>query len=92
MGANGLAIESNNEEEENPCDDIFCSAGRECVTNIETNEAKCECIEECPYEVHPRRMVKIFQLKIAICSPNCVQIWKSRERKTVFCRVRHKKC
>ena len=30
--------------------------------------------------------------KIAICSPNCVQIWKSRDRKMVFCRVRHKKC
>ena len=29
---------------------------------------------------------------IAICSPNCLQIWKGRDRKTVFCRVRHKKC
>ena len=66
MGANGLAIESNNEEEEenNPCDEIFCTAGQECVTNIETNEAKCECVKECPYEVHPRRMVKkVFLLK-----------------------------
>ena len=33
------------------------------------------------------------QVKIlAICSPNCVQIWKGRDRKMVFCRVRHKKC
>ena len=30
-------------------------------------------------------------LCIAICSPNCVQIWKGRDQKTVFCRVRHKK-
>ena len=30
-------------------------------------------------------------LEIAICSPNCVQIWQGRDRKTVFCRVRHKK-
>ena len=61
LGANSLAIESNNEEEENnPCDDIFCTAGQECVTNIETNEAKCECVQECPYEVHPRRMVKKY--------------------------------
>ena len=31
---------------------------------------------------------------LALCSPNCVQIWKGRDRKTVFCRVsmRHKKC
>ena len=29
---------------------------------------------------------------IAICSQNCVQIWKGRDRKTAFCRVRHKKC
>ena len=29
---------------------------------------------------------------IAICSQNCVQIWKGKDRKTVFCRVRHKKC
>ena len=28
---------------------------------------------------------------IAISSPNCVQIWKGRDRKTVFWRVRHKK-
>ena len=25
-------------------------------------------------------------------SPNCVQIWKGRDQKTVFCRVRCKKC
>ena len=25
---------------------------------------------------------------IAICSPNCVQIWKGRDQKMVFCRVR----
>ena len=62
FGTNGLAIEPNNEET-NPCDNIFCSAGRDCVTNLETNEAKCECVQECPYEVHPRRMVKIFQFK-----------------------------
>ena len=30
--------------------------------------------------------------ELVICSPNCVQIWKGRDRKTVFCRVRHKKC
>merc|ERR1712079_772906 len=36
---------------------FFCTAGQECVTNIETNEAKCECVKECPHEVHPRRMV-----------------------------------
>ena len=29
---------------------------------------------------------------IAICSPNCVQIGKDIDRKTFFCRVRHKKC
>ena len=29
---------------------------------------------------------------IANCSPNCVQIWKGRDQKTVFCRVRHIKC
>ena len=34
---------------------------------------------------------KVLKL-IAICSPNCVQIWKGRDRKTVFCSVRHKKC
>ena len=28
--------------------------------------------------------------KIAICSTNCVQMWKGRDQKTVFCRVRHK--
>ena len=28
---------------------------------------------------------------IAICSPNCFQIWKGRDRKMDFCRVRHKK-
>ena len=27
-----------------------------------------------------------------ICFPNCVQIWKGRDWKTVFCIVRHKKC
>ena len=44
-------------------------------------------------------MKKIFQKPLiwafealAICFPNCVQIWKGRDRKTVFCRVRHKKC
>ena len=34
---------------------------------------------------------KISKMR-AICSPNCVQIWKGRDRKTVFCRVSHKKC
>ena len=29
---------------------------------------------------------------IAICSPNCVQIYKGRDREMVFCRARHKKC
>ena len=29
--------------------------------------------------------------KIAICSTNCVQMWKGRDQKTVFCSVRHKK-
>ena len=29
---------------------------------------------------------------LAICSPNCIQIWKGRDRNTVFFRVRHKKC
>ena len=29
---------------------------------------------------------------IAICSPNGVQIWKGRDQKTGFFRVRHKKC
>ena len=30
--------------------------------------------------------------KIVIFSQNCVWIWKGRDRKTVFCRVRHKIC
>ena len=29
---------------------------------------------------------------LVICFPNCVQIWKGRDWKTVFCMVRHKKC
>ena len=33
--------------------------------------------------------VKIIA-KIAICSQNCVQIWKGRDRKMDFCMVRHK--
>ena len=33
-----------------------------------------------------------LHLTIAICSKNCVQIWKGRDRKTVFCRVKHKRC
>ena len=30
--------------------------------------------------------------EIAICSPNCVQIWKGRDRKMGFFRMSHKKC
>ena len=30
-------------------------------------------------------------LEIAICSPNCVQIWKGRDQKTVLLKARHKK-
>ena len=33
-----------------------------------------------------------FRYLLAICSPNWVQIWKGRDRKMVFWRVRHKKC
>ena len=36
--------------------------------------------------------VGIYKLEIAICSPNCVQICKGRDRKTFFCRVRLQKC
>ena len=31
------------------------------------------------------------QLLLAICSPNCVQIRKGRDRKAVLCRTRYKK-
>ena len=31
-----------------------------------------------------------IHFKIAVCSPNCVQIWKGRDQKTVLCRERHK--
>ena len=40
-----------------PCEDIHCGAGKECILNQLTNEATCQCIENCPYEPHPRRMV-----------------------------------
>ena len=29
---------------------------------------------------------------LADCFLNCVQIWRDRDWKTVFCRVRHEKC
>ena len=36
-------------------------------------------------------ILKLITFGIATCSPNCVQIWKGRDWKMVFCRVRHKK-
>ena len=35
--------------------------------------------------------VLFFRKEIAICSPNFVQVGKGRNRKALFCRVRHQK-
>ena len=53
----GLPIQDGHNLTDDPCKNVHCSAGRECVINYENNEAKCECIKECAYETHPRRMV-----------------------------------
>ena len=45
-----------------------------------------------PYSIDYVDLPQYLKTKgIAICSPNCVQIWKGRDRKTGFCRVIHKK-
>ena len=46
------------EDFEDPCQDLHCAAGSECVIEEETKKPKCECIKECGYEENPRRMVK----------------------------------
>ena len=40
---------------------------------------------------HVSHEILQYECVIAICFQNGVQIWKGRDLKTVFCRVRHKK-
>jgi hypothetical protein len=39
------------------CRDLKCGPGRECRVDDSTGVAKCHCVEECGYEVDPRRQV-----------------------------------
>ena len=45
---------------EDPCSDFKCEAGSECLIDPESNEPKCECINECGYEENPRRRVRLL--------------------------------
>ena len=45
---------------QDPCSDFECDAGSECLIDPESNEPKCECINECGYEENPRRRVRLW--------------------------------
>ena len=65
---------------------------------LNETEGPMRVTSECIYHREGRKGIDLvcgnfdLYLEIAICSPNCVQIWKGRDWKTIFFRVRHKKC
>lgn len=44
------------EIQEDPCGDLHCTTGRECIINHE-GQGMCDCVTECSLEVDPRRQV-----------------------------------
>jgi hypothetical protein len=54
-----IAMESSDIEDnfDDPCIDMHCTPGRECVIDPDTKKAKCDCVKECGYQPDPRRKV-----------------------------------
>ncbi|KAI1296930.1 Sparc [Halotydeus destructor] len=50
-------IEDTKEARSDPCESLRCGHGKECVINMETSEATCECIRECGDTADIRRRV-----------------------------------
>ena len=85
LGTNGQVLPVNFEREVVDCTkkdiEVFCEGQKPRALGINYYCNDCNLISFA---------IVSFEM-LAICSPNCVQIWKGRDQKTVFCRVRHKK-
>lgn len=51
------SVSSNNQAKEDPCVKLKCTAGKECIINHESGEAKCQCIGKCADNTDMRRRV-----------------------------------
>ena len=62
MTFGSLVVSSDDIELNDPCLDLKCTSGKECVIDQDTNQPKCECIKECGYEENPRRRVRFLKV------------------------------